>query len=372
MSEAKRIELINKIEEIRESKVITYIISDRPKIRNMMEESDIREIYHHVRKIGNTNKIDLYIYSRGGVSTIAWALANLIREYAKDFSVLVPFRAFSCATSLAVGANKLIMHKASFLGPVDPMVANPFNPIINNNLTPISVEDVGGYLSLIKDKFDIKDQSNVTKGFEKLASVINPLALGNVYRHYLKSRDDVKKLLELHLDPKKEKDRIDKIVEILAEKLYFHGHHINREEAKGIGLTVEFAEKYSHGNDNLSDVMWELFEEYEKDLELNMPYRDKLPTGGNINEIPTRYIESTTLSSVHIIEQTMTDLGFSAGSKLINIPVGNKLTPAVFIPGAGGVPPQTIIISSRGQPVFLNNTIYDKEEISYWKRKSIN
>ena len=221
MSETKRIELINKIEEIRETKVITYITSDRPRIRNMMEESDIREFYQHIKKMGKSNKIDLYLYSRGGVSTIAWALANLIREHYKDFSVLIPFRAFSCATSLAVGANRIIMHKAGFLGPVDPTVVSPFNPIIKNNLTPISVEDVGSYLSLIKDKFDIKDQINVTKGFEKLASEINPLALGNAYRHYLKSRDDIRKLLELHLDPMKEKDRIDKIVEIMVEKLYF-------------------------------------------------------------------------------------------------------------------------------------------------------
>jgi len=259
------------------------------------------------------------------------------------------------------------MHKAGILGPVDPSVANPFNPVINNRLTPISVEDVGGYLSLIQEKFDIKDQVNVTKGFEKLADEINPLALGNVYRHYLKSRDDIRKLLELHLDPKKEKDRIDKIVEMLVEKLYFHGHHINRKEAKKIGLDIAFAEKFSHGDDKLDDVMWKLYEEYEKDLEILKPYEDQLPSSGNTNEIPVKYIESSNLSSEHIIEQTMTNLGFPTGSKLISI--NNQ--PAVYIPPNPPVPPQTLILICSGQPILLNNTIYEKKEKVYWKRKTI-
>jgi len=339
-----------------------------------MEERDIREFCHHVKNVKSDEKLDLYIYSRGGSSNVAWALANLIRKYTDNFEILIPFRAFSCATSLAVGANAIIMHKAGFLGPVDPTVANKFNPIINNQITPISVEDVGGYVSLIKEKFDIKDQVNVTKGFEKIASSVHPLALGNVYRHYMKSRDDVKKLLELHLDPKKDKERIDDIIEILVEKLYFHGHHINREEAKKIGLNIKKAEDFSKDDKNLADVMWELFEEYEKDLNLEMPYKDQAPPQGkNINEIPIRFIESNDLSSTHIIEQTMTNIGFPANSKLIRIPVGNSLQPAVYIPGQrtqqGNIPPQTYLIACNGTPLHLNNVIYDKEEISYWKRK---
>lgn len=364
MTESNRIELIKKIEKIRKSKVITYIVSDRPKIRTGMEDDDLRELYEHIRLIKPGTKIDLFIYSLGGDAVVAWALANLIKEYSNDFNVLVPFRAFSCATSLAAGANKIVMHKAGILGPVDPLVGNPFNPIIQGRMAPISVEDVGGYLALIKEKFDIKDQANVTKGFEILSSAINPLALGNVYRHYLKSRDDIRKLLELHLEPKKEKERIDRVIEILVEKLYYHGHHINRKEAKEIGLEIEFAEKFSDGKDNLSDIMWKLFEEYEKDLELKIPYRDELPKKGDTNEIPIKFVESSNLSSTNIIEQKMVDFGFPENTVLIH--TGGQ--PGIFIPGTTSQP---IPINCEGQPIVLNNKIYDKREIAYWKRKTI-
>ncbi|MBE3121645.1 MAG: hypothetical protein IMZ58_05490 [Thermoplasmata archaeon] len=369
MSESKRIELIRKIEKIRESKVITYFISDRPNIITQIEESDIRELYEHIKKIKNNEKIDLFIYSLGGDATVPWALVNIIREYTKEFNVLIPFKAFSAATSIAVGANNIIMNKTAFLGPVDPLVANPFNPVIEDRITPISVEDVGGYLSLIKDKFEIKDQINVTKGFEILATEINPLALGNVYRHYLKSRDDVKKLLELHLNSEKEQEKINSIIAILVEKLYYHGHHINRQEAEKIKLPIKKAEDFSSNGENLSDIMWKLFEEYEKDLELKKPYKDELPKQGNINKIPIKYIESSNLSSVKIIEQDFVNLRFQQGTILI---FSENKQPGVYIPGTAQSQPQTIPIYCEGKPVVLNNTIYDKREIDYWEIKPIN
>lgn len=368
MGETKRIELIKKIEEIRESKVITYVISDRTNILTQIEESDIRELYSHIKNIEADTKVDLFLYSIGGDATVAWALVNVIREYTKDFNVLIPFKAFSATTSIAVGANNIIMHKAGFLGPVDPLVANPFNPVVQDRITPISVEDVGGYLSLIRDKFEIKDQVNVTKGFEKLSSEINPLALGNVYRHYLKSRDDVKKLLELHLNPEKEQEKINSIIEILVEKLYYHGHHINRKEAEKIKLPIKLAENFSKNNENLADIMWKLFEEYEKDLELRIPYKDELPATGNIKKIPIKFVESSNVSSSKIIEQNYINLGLPSGSVLI---FGENRQPMAFIPGTAQNQPSTLPIYCEGRPVVLNNTIYDKRELDYWISKTI-
>ncbi|MGV8151216.1 MAG: SDH family Clp fold serine proteinase [Candidatus Woesearchaeota archaeon] len=367
MTEAKRLELIKKIEKIRNSKVITYVISDRRGINTSIETDDLRELTRHIARKEKIERLDMFIYSLGGDASIAWALPNLIREYATNFEVLIPMKAFSCATSISLGADKIIMHKSGILGPVDPLVANPFNPEIRNQITPISVEDVAGYLKLLKEKFDITDQANITTGFEKLAGAVHPLALGNVFRNYLKSRDDTKKLLELHLDSKTQKERIEKIIDILVEKLYYHGHHINRKEARDtIGLDVGFAEDYSVPNLNLSDVMWELFEEYEKDLKIDSPYKDELPLKGDTNELIVKFIESSDLSSMHVIEQTFHDLGFPEECKLVN--ANNQ--PAVYIPSKNsGEQPQVLPIAFQGTPIFINNKIIDKKEIFYWKRK---
>jgi ATP-dependent protease ClpP protease subunit len=46
--------------------------------------------------------VDLFIHSNGGNGTTPWRIVNLIREYTKDFAVLVPNHAFSAATLLAL------------------------------------------------------------------------------------------------------------------------------------------------------------------------------------------------------------------------------------------------------------------------------
>ena len=40
-----------------------------------------------------------------GAFTTAWALINLLREYADKITVIIPYKAFSCATSVAIGAD---------------------------------------------------------------------------------------------------------------------------------------------------------------------------------------------------------------------------------------------------------------------------
>ena len=355
---------------MRDSKVITYVTSDRQNLDCPIEENDLRELYEHIRRVPGGKKIDLFLYSLGGDATVGWALANLIKEHTDKFDVLVPFKCFSCATSISLGANKIIMHKAGILGPVDPFVANDFNPKVDNVTKPISVEDVGGYLDLIRDKFDIKDQANVIQGFNALSNVVNPLALGNVYRHYLKSREDAKKLLELHLDSKTDKEKIDKIIRTLVETLRYHGHHINRKEAKSIGLDIEFAEDFSNSENNLADLMWALLNDYENDLELKKPYEDNLPVSGTKNKMPLKFIESSSLSSIRFLEREFIDLKFPEDAKVVWLNgLHSVYLPQKFIKdnptGPVIIPAETITFQYI--PIKIGDKIYERKDSIYWE-----
>jgi hypothetical protein len=357
MAYKERKEIIEKIEKIRGTKVITYVISTRQNIRTMIEVPDLRQFFDHLKHNDiNGKKIDLFIYSNGGDSTVGWSLPNLIREYTEDFSVIIPFRAFSCATSISLGANRVIMTKMGTLGPIDPTVMNEFNPIINGQRAGISVEDVNGYISLVKEKFGIRRQKELAQLFDKLPADVKPLALGNVYRHYQKSRDDARKLLSLHLDHKKDKKKIDKIISTLVEKLYFHGHHINREEAKNIGFDIVKSEDISS---DFNDLVWDLYLDYEKEMKLCIPYQDSLEDAQTSKEIPVKYIESTVKSSVFKIKQNWVDMGLQEGSKLI---LANNGQPAVFLPNG-----QALAIIPMGMLVMINNKIYDKQETTSWE-----
>lgn len=295
--------LIKKIEEKRGSKVITYITSDRQGPVNAKIAADIIPIIsQQLRKIGKTKKIDLFLHSSGGDTMTPWRLVSMIREYCDRFSVLVPHKAHSAATMIALGADEIVMSDLSELSPIDPSTANVFNPADPNNprnKIPISVEDVMAYFDLAKNKFGIKSDEDLTKIFNKFIESdpqIHPLALGNVNRIHNLIRILAKRLLKSHNEPMSDEE-IGGIVDNLTEKLYSHQYLIGRKEAKeDLGI-----KSVQNASDDLADAMSELYEEYKKEMELGKPWNPENELGENTmankKEYKIAFIESGDLSS---------------------------------------------------------------------------
>ncbi len=273
-----RKKIISQIEEQRDSYVISYITSTRLGYEVQMNIDIIRYVYDHLeqiksahakKKIKGQPRIDLYIHSNGGDGTVPWRLVTLIREFTKHFGVIVPHRAFSAATLTALGANEIIMHPMGMLGPTDPSVTNQFNPInpTTGQPIPISVEDVTAYIQMIKEDVGINHEDELIQAFNILADKIHPLALGNVRRSISQSKMMASKLLNLHIGPKQE-HKIAEIAENLTSKLFFHGHPVNRKEAREqIGLDTVI-----DPDENLEKKIWQLYMQYEDLLELNTPF----------------------------------------------------------------------------------------------------
>jgi len=295
--------------------LLTYITSTRPGMETQMAMDSIRKIYGHLQKITTPKeetKIDLFIHSNGGDGVVPWKLVTLIREYCTEFNVLVAHRAFSAATLTAIGANNIYMHPMGMLGPTDPKVANDFNPLdAKGAKMGISVEDVISYISLVKEDVGIHHEDELIKAFELLAGSdrVHPLALGNVKRFYSQSRMMAKKLLQLHMDRTSEEHKIKDIADNLNSKLYFHGHPINRIEAREqLGLPVR------ETTPALEKAMWDLYESYEKEMKLEEPFNPALalhaanPTGLpnaqgvpatlDIKDCPVAFVESENGSDV--------------------------------------------------------------------------
>jgi hypothetical protein len=317
-----RKELIQQIERLRNSKVITYLTSDRPGPINARVAMDIIPVFSkQLQKIGKTQNIDLFLYSTGGDTMVPWRLVSMIREYCDKFSVLIPYKAHSAATMIALGADEIVMTDLSELSPIDPSTANIFNPpdpLNPQNKIPISVEDVMAYFDLAKNKFGIKNDEDLAKIFIQFIESnpqIHPLALGNVNRIHNLIRILAKRLLKSHKSPMKEEE-IEKIVDYFTEKLYSHQYFIGRREAKeDLGLkTVVYADE------NLAKVMTELYEEYAKEMELGKIWNPENELGMNVAQTKREYkiafIETTQLSNyfelsleyrrqqVNIVQQT--------------------------------------------------------------------
>jgi hypothetical protein len=277
MALADRIGLIQRIQELRGSKVITYLTSDRrffppgfplPGLPTQLSTEAQSFIYDQVQSIGRNDNLDLFIYTRGGDTDSVWPLVSILREFTRvKFSVLIPFRCHSGGTLISLGANEIVMGEAGELSPIDPTTGNQFNPVDEQNpqrRKGISVEDVTSYIELAKDpsKVGLKDSGHILEVFKRLSQEVHPIALGNVYRAHTQIRILADKLLKMHLNGDEEKPRIDRIVDYLTRGLYSHIHAINRREAK----EVLGADIVKEADGELQDFIWQLYQQYAQSL----------------------------------------------------------------------------------------------------------
>ena len=296
-------QLIQTIERLRNSRVITYVTSDRPGPVNARVAMDIIPIISkQLRQMGKTDNIDLFLYSAGGDTMVPWRLVSMIREYCDKFSVLIPYKAHSAASMIALGADEIVMSDLSELSPIDPSTANVFNPQDPknpNNKIHISVEDVMAYFDLAKNKFGIKNDEDLTKIFNKFVESnpqIHPLALGNVNRTHNLIRILAKRLLKSHASPMKD-DEIEKVVDFYTEKLYSHQYFIGRKEAKedlGVKAVID-------ADEQLAKAMTQLYEAYAEEMKLGKVWNPEIEIGENAMQNRKDYkiasVESADLSN---------------------------------------------------------------------------
>lgn len=240
--------LIETLEKSRKSKVICYLTSDKPAPPPLNFSTqvalDILPLFTDILESFKTkpNKVTLVIDTTGGNLDAPWPLVNLIREYCKEFEVIILNKSLSAGTLIALGADKIVMSEFSQLSPVDPAQTRPD---ANNKLIKLEVEDISSYVDFVKKKIGITEQSGLAEITKELNKEIPPTVIGSVNRTHYLIRRLAKNLLQMQKTKLADK-RIDEVVEYLTEKLYSHRHFINRNEAKniiGFGEMVEYSDK---------------------------------------------------------------------------------------------------------------------------------
>ena len=284
----QRLALIKQIQKERESRVVAYFTGDRqPGLETRIGMDVFPFFYDVLCRMGKQEKIDLLVYSTGGATMAAWGLVNLVREFCDKLCVLVPFKAHSSATLIALGADEIIMSRMGQLSPVDPTVTSPFNPILQSQVAPgmppqflpVSVEDVVAFLDLTREEAKLKEEANITEVVKALASDVRPIALGSVYRAKKQIGMLATNLLRLHMN-EQEQPKIEKIVVTLTRELYSHDYLIGRKEAKGlIGLKV------AECSDAFEKTMMDLYSEYAESMDLNRPYNQDAVLGNQTTKV---------------------------------------------------------------------------------------
>ncbi|MDP3997914.1 MAG: hypothetical protein U1C49_00120 [Candidatus Andersenbacteria bacterium] len=281
-----RKELLKKIGQERGSSVLAYFTSDRPGPIGAKIGMDIIPIFSgQLRAMGKQEKIDLVLYSTGGDTMVPWRLVSMIREYCDKLAVLVPYKAHSAATMIALGADEIVMSDLSELSPIDPSTANVFNPPQPGSpqgRIPISVEDVVAYFDLAKNKFGISSDASLEQIFSQFGKAnpqIHPLALGNVNRIHNLIRLLARQLLLSHKEPMAEAE-VDKVVGYFTEKLYSHQYFIGRKEAReSLGLN-----SVMYAKSGLADVMTEIYESFKEEMKIGEQWNQEMELGAGMSQ----------------------------------------------------------------------------------------
>ncbi len=249
------------------SRVICYCTGDRKGQEVQIGGDALPILAQHLTRIGRVERLDLLIYSRGGDTLSGFAMANSLREFAGEVNVLVPFRAHSCATLMALSANNIVAGPFAQLSPIDPSITTPHGPKIEQDgiakFIPVSVEDVANYFELARKEAGLKDEVHLASIVGHLAQRISPLALGAVYRAREQIGMLANKLLALHTSDAVANERI---VRQLTRELLSHDYIISRREAKEIGMPVVDA------NDAEAELMWKIYEDVATEMRLGSPW----------------------------------------------------------------------------------------------------
>lgn len=225
--------LIRDIEELTQRKLIVYFTDcESPNGSAQIHPADDAYLLELIDQDGSES-VDLMLETNGGYTDAAEKLVSIVRERIADLRVIVPRRAKSNGTLIALAAKSIVMGTASELGPIDPLVT-------------------------------VGPQNSIPAQFILQAPNIDPIVKQAAAYAVAQTKKLAKTLLETGMMSGSTSVVIDEVVEKLATRDHFHSHGsvIDSSEAVALGLRIE---KLS-GDDPLWQRVWLLRCMYANDL----------------------------------------------------------------------------------------------------------
>jgi hypothetical protein len=199
--------LIRDIQSITGRTLLVYFAAFDP--RAQITHGDDVYFSEMLRDAKANSPVDLLIETTGGFTDPTEKIAAILRVHIADLRVVVPCRAKSNGTLLALVGNVVLMGPSSELGPADPFIQ-----IAPNNAVPAH------YILGAQNADPIFSQAakDAIKQTEKLA----------------------RSLLETGMMKGRPSAEIDAVVHALASRDHYHSHGsvIDADEAERLGLNV--------------------------------------------------------------------------------------------------------------------------------------
>jgi hypothetical protein len=253
----ERLYLIHAIEQERGSRVLVYFLHDSA----VIADDAILPLYDKLEALGWQQRLDVVLYSRGGFAEVSWKVISLLREYTDFLGVIIPYRAHSGATLIALAADEVVMGPVSELSATDPARGHyllPKGP--DGQSGKVSVEDLRRALEFINWRSE--DAAGV---LSVLFQQVHPLAVGALQQSSDLVELIARKALMTHWNPIEKADEIDRVVLTLNGGLHSPIYPVSRREARELGLPITDAEP------RIWPRLWQLHNVYQQMLHTEWP-----------------------------------------------------------------------------------------------------
>jgi len=266
MSKERRLELINNIQEQRHSTVVVYVLSDRRNSQGRINADAVREIYGMLRELKPLEKktLDLFLCGCGGDNAVPWQMVSMFREMFDLLTVLVPYKAHSAATMIALGADTIIMGEKGQLSPIDVDIPLPYEAK-EHDLYHASAADVTGFFSWLDGLGKVREKQRID-AFLRTMDTLPPLLLGRINQTLERTKSECLKLLESRKRPFGTSAN-KRIIGRLFSDFSSPDQCISRKEARST-----FGLKQVRQDDAIEPLIWELWALYEEEFKSRDPF----------------------------------------------------------------------------------------------------
>lgn len=186
--------------------------------------------------------LDLVLHSPGGRAEAAEAIVNYLRSKFTEIRVIVPHEAMSAATMLACAANRIVMARHSYLGPIDPQ----FQLETSLGVQAIPAQTILDQFARAKREF-AENQENLAVWLPSLQQY-GPALLEQCENAMALSKELVSNWLSqwMLMGVPDRRKRAERIAEALVDhaRLRTHGRPLSGDHLRSIGMTIDSLEMY--------------------------------------------------------------------------------------------------------------------------------
>lgn len=255
--------LIREIQDTTGRKLIVYVANFSHPL-GAIHLTDVLP-FEEILRTTESSSVDFLLNSPGGEVNATEKLVTMLRERFENIRLIVPNKAKSAATMIALASDQVVMGYLSELGPIDSQISVP-NP--NGTVQLLPAQSVIDGIELLRAKIaEAKKEGTPLEHYVSMAHRIDPSLWDRAIKAQTLSSQFAQKWLTKFMckgDEKFAKEITSKFMDV--KRFLSHGRMISVGDAKKIlpkGTVIELEK-----DNPLWDMIWELYVRLETRLNI--------------------------------------------------------------------------------------------------------